>query len=263
VYVPSFHFIGQSSPTGGNLYTDFLGIISTPSSWFNASLWTVYHSVPSYNDTVLIDDPYNTYIYINDGDAQAATVILGANTAADTDTAAATCATSVQLDVADTLSVETNLILAETADSDALLYVQESGIVHVYGDMIVGDRGSGIVMNNGMISVSGKLVIGQDVVSAVGTMHVSGKVYANELDIPNGNGRIQMSPGANIVVPNDQTNTLQAFIENGKVVPSDASGGLIYAVFDCTRNTTIVHASYPYVAETETSETRRQRALLF
>lgn len=158
-------------------------------------------------------------------------LIVGQNT---------TACDRVQLDVLTgrDLIVGTIFTIGDSAGSDGTVY--STGDIVVGGEMVVGNGGSGIfIMMGGTLNVTGTLSIGKSS-SGMGTVHIGGasKVFAKEL-VMNTASRLEMTFGDTITLWGDHVDKLHAFIASGQIL-STGNIGPLYAVFDCTRNTTVL-----------------------
>jgi hypothetical protein len=211
----------------------FAGIISGASSWFDGTLWTEYLVIPSLDDTVWLNTA-DAYLSIDVGEAQAGSLVVGRD---------AKVCDGVQLDILSDqrLAIGSDLYIGELVESDGT--VVSKGNVAVGGNMVVGNLGSGIfIMMGGAVNVAGKLTIGASS-GGIGTFHVSalGKVSANDFAMNTGS-RLELSTGASLAVAGDKLDMFRAYIASGQIV-SASNSGPVYAVYDCTRSKTVLHAA--------------------
>lgn len=216
-------FISSQAAPAGKLFTEFADTSSSEStSWFDATLWTEH---PGAFDVVNVDTPATvvTIDGLSASSAQARQLALG-------DTAG----NDVQMDILSSsrgLNVEMDLAVGLSQGMEGSVH---SGTAVSYGeDLVVGDQGFSLFdIHGGIVTVGGKLMV-----SGSRVIHLyAGSLRVNDLAFSDG-GSIEMHQPATFAIDGDHLETIL-----GGAVVSAVDGSQAYAVYDCSKDYTIVHA---------------------
>ncbi|KAL3925082.1 MAG: hypothetical protein SGILL_000638, partial [Bacillariaceae sp.] len=199
-------FAGIATVAMGEDFTEYVGTQAGASnSWLDADSWPQFSGYPDGGDDTAVLDNSNTYADIDSADVEIGSLTV-AKTATDVE---------VEISVNRKLTVNGNVVVAETQGSSAKMSLMPKSELQVGGDLKLGDSGGSgtLQVDGGSVMVQGELTIGSSF-------------------------EVELQAGAKVVEQGDRLDSFAEYLTSARIIPN--TGMQTYAIFDVTNDATVL-----------------------